>query len=82
MHDTSHKCRISKRAARLERLIARLRRGGYMYLPQDFPTVEELAGTADHQLFKSIITNPHHVLRQYFPEKKPSGYNLRPLLSC
>src|SRR6218665_2427489 len=61
---------------RLERLIARLRRGGY--LPQDVPTFEELAGTADHQLFKSIITNPHHVLRRYFPEKKPSGYNLRP----
>src|SRR6218665_3495435 len=48
------------------------------YLPQDFPTFEELAGTADHQLFKSIITNLHHVLRRYFPEKKPSGYNLRP----
>src|SRR6218665_2381894 len=60
----------------LERLLARRRRGGY--LPQDFPTFEELAGTADHQLFKSIITNPHHVLRRYFPEKKPSGYNLRP----
>jgi len=62
--------------ARLESLIARLRRGGY--LPQDFPTSEELAGTADHQLFKSMITNLHHVLRRYFPEKKPSGYNLRP----
>src|SRR6218665_3783940 len=48
--------------ARLEGLIARMKRGGY--LPQDFPTFEALARTAGHQLFKSIIANLHHVLRR------------------
>ena len=42
--------------ARLERLIARLRHGGY--LPQNSPTFEALARTTDHQLvFLSINTN-------------------------
>src|SRR6218665_254246 len=52
----------------LERLLGRLRRGGY--LPDDFPTAESLAGAADHKLFVSIAGNPHHVLRRYYHEKK------------
>jgi len=36
-----------------------------------FPTVEYLAGAADHKLFVSIAGNPHHVF------KKSSGHNLR-----
>ena len=61
--------------SRLERLLGRLRRGGY--LPDDFLTAESLAGAADHKLFISIAGNPHHVLRRHYHEKKSSGHNLR-----
>src|SRR6218665_16661 len=60
--------------SRLERLVGRLRRGDYL---DDFPTVESLAGAADHKLFVSIAGNPHHVLRRYYHEKKSSGHSLR-----
>src|SRR6218665_1616894 len=46
---------------RLERLVARLRRMGY--LPTYFPSVETLAVEADRNLFKSISQCPFHVLR-------------------
>src|SRR6218665_2401743 len=62
--------------SRLERLVGRLRRG--VYLPDDFPTAESLAGAADHKLFVSIDGSPHHVLRRYYHEIKSSGHNLRP----
>src|SRR6218665_1533741 len=61
--------------SRLERLVGRLGRGGYM--PDEFPTVESLAGVAENKLFVSIAGNPHHVLRRYYHEKKSSGHNLR-----
>src|SRR6218665_2428391 len=47
--------------SRMERLLGRLRRGGY--LQADFPSVETLAVAADHQLLVSIPRNPYHVLR-------------------
>src|SRR6218665_4199549 len=53
---------------RMERLLVRLRRGGY--LPADFPSVETLAVAADHQLFVSIASNPYHVLRRLYHEKE------------
>src|SRR6218665_3242844 len=46
--------------SQMERLLGRLRRGGY--LPADFPSVEILALAADHQLFVSIASKPYHVL--------------------
>src|SRR6218665_1206537 len=46
---------------RLERLVARLRRMGYM--PTDFPSVESLAEEADRKLFKSISQCTSHALR-------------------
>src|SRR6218665_2832768 len=61
--------------SRMERLLGRLRRGGY--LPEDFPSVETLAVAADHQLFVSIASNPYHVLRRLYHEKEACGYNLR-----
>src|SRR6218665_3555333 len=61
--------------SRMERLLGRLRRGGY--LPADFPSVETLAVAADHQLFVSIASNPYHVLRCLYHEKEACGYNLR-----
>src|SRR6218665_1860609 len=64
--------------SRMERLLGRLRRGGY--LPADFPSVETLAVAADHQLNCSIVSiasNPYHVLRRLYHEKEACGYNLR-----
>src|SRR6218665_1266177 len=61
--------------SRMERLLGRLRRGGY--LPADCPSVETLAVAADHQLFVSIASNPYHVLRRLYHEKEACGYNLR-----
>ena len=52
---------------RLERLIARMRRNGY--LPTDFPDLATLAEDADHNLFNSIRRNKTRVLRHYFVEK-------------
>src|SRR6218665_1355158 len=52
---------------RLERLVARLRRMGY--LPTDFPNVETLAEEADRNLFKSISQCPSHVLRHLLQDK-------------
>src|SRR6218665_217634 len=64
--------------ARIDRLINRLRRGGY--LPTDHPCFEKLANTADQRLFKAISTNKNHVLAKYMylPEIKTTGHNLRP----
>src|SRR6218665_2576909 len=45
---------------RLNRLLASLSRSGY--LPVDFPSFEELARLADDGLFRSISSNPDHVL--------------------
>src|SRR6218665_2218319 len=45
---------------RLERLIVRMRRRGY--LPSDFPNIASLAEEADRILFKSIIQCQTHVL--------------------
>src|SRR6218665_2416960 len=53
----------------------RLRRGGF--LPADSPSFEELARDADLGLFKSISSNPCHVIRHYFRERD-TGHNLRP----
>src|SRR6218665_2556377 len=61
---------------RLERLLLRLRRGGF--LPADSPSFEELARDADLGLFRSISSNPCHVLRHYFHEREHTGHNLRP----
>ena len=59
--------------SKLERLVARLRRGGY--LPADHPSFENLSMIADQRLYRSIVRSPYHVLRQFFLEKT---HNLRP----
>src|SRR6218665_489487 len=58
---------------RIERLMSRLRRGGY--LPPGPPSYEVLAGKADERLLKSITSNPSHVLRKYLPKLKNTGHN-------
>jgi len=60
---------------RLERLITRMRRSGY--LPTDFPDFATLAEDADHNLFNSIRRNKAHVLRHYFVKKPISNRLLR-----
>src|SRR6218665_573257 len=60
---------------RLERLLLMLRRGGFV--PADSPSFEELARDADLGLFRSISSNPCHVLRHYFREREHTGHNLR-----
>src|SRR6218665_1083122 len=62
--------------SKLERMVARLRRGGY--LPADHPSFENLAIIADQRLYRSIIHNPYHVLRRFLLEKVPTGHNLCP----
>src|SRR6218665_950225 len=59
-----------------EKLMSRLRRGGY--LPPGHPSYEVLVGKADERLLKSIMTNPSHVLSKYLPKLKDTGHNLRP----
>src|SRR6218665_2842907 len=63
--------------SKLERLVARLRRGGY--LPADRPSFENLAMILDQRLYRSIVRNPYHVLMRFFLEKAPTGHNLRPM---
>ena len=60
---------------RLERLIARMRREGY--LPSDFPDIASLAEEAGCRLFKSIIQCQTHVLRPLFIDKPTSTRSLR-----
>src|SRR6218665_109942 len=62
--------------SKLERLVARLRHSGY--LPANHPSFENLAMIADQRLYRSIIHNPYHVLRQFFLENAPTGHNIRP----
>ena len=40
-------------------------------------TVEQLAGTADAGLFKTIASNPNHSLYQILPSFRPNQYSLR-----
>ena len=60
---------------RLERLVARLRRMGYLLT--DFPSVETLAEEADRNLFKTISQCPSHVLRHLLTDKPTSSRSLR-----
>src|SRR6218665_2368737 len=60
---------------RLERLKARMRRGGYF--PSDFRDIASLAEEADRRLFKSIIQCQTHVLRHLFIDKPTSTRSLR-----
>ena len=45
--------------SRLERLVARLKHGGYLLA--DHPSVETLVMTTDQRLYRSIIYNPSGV---------------------
>src|SRR6218665_432888 len=62
--------------ARLNWLIAGLRRAGYLLTV--ISSFEELACQADAGLFQAICSNPDHVLQHYFIPKTPSSHNMRP----
>src|SRR6218665_618767 len=61
---------------RLERMVERLRRCGY--LPESAPSFAEMALKADKSLFQSITSSPGHALSRFLPRVKSTGYNLRP----
>src|SRR6218665_3918965 len=60
---------------RLESFVRRTKRGGF--LPDDAPSFRDMAARADSNLFGSIISNPHHVLRCLCRESPAIQYNLR-----
>src|SRR6218665_3358212 len=61
--------------ARVEQLLRRMKRCGS--LPPSAPSAEQLAASADAQLFKAIILNPYHVLNCRLLEKRSTNYRLR-----
>ena len=60
---------------RLERLVARMRRSGY--LPPDFPNLATLVEDADTKLFNSIRHNSIHVLGHYLADNPVPVRSLR-----
>src|SRR6218665_967789 len=60
---------------RLERLIARMQRSGY--LPSDFPDLATLVEEADCKLYTNVRRSNTHVLRHYFIEQPVSTRLLR-----
>ena len=65
---------------RLERLVCRLRRGGF--LPGDAQPIADMANDADQRLFRAITTDPTHALRQLIPKPKHTSYDLRTREHC
>jgi len=62
---------------RLEKLIGRLWRGGF--IPDDAVSFADLA---DRRLFRSLVSNPNHVLSRHLPTVKTTNYNLCPRAHC
>src|SRR6218665_3133206 len=71
---------VERNDDRLERLMGRLRRGGF--LPAQAWSFGDLAAEADRKLFRAVVTDPHHVLSRLLPEVKSTSYNLRPRAHC
>ena len=61
---------------RLERLVRRLRRVGY--LSEDASSFAQMVESAQKQLFRAIVTNPSHVLHHSLSREKSTRYNLHP----
>ena len=62
--------------ARIERLLSRVRRSGY--LPNDSPSATEMVDLADARLLTAVSRNVFHVLRPLFPPVAHRPYQLRP----
>ena len=69
---------IAEDRSRLQSFLSRAIRAGFY--PPSSPTVEEIVSRAEQTLFKSIITNPGHVLYPLLPppSQAQQHYNLRP----
>src|SRR6218665_240217 len=61
---------------RLDSFIRRAKRGGF--LPDDAPSFREIAAQADSSLFKTLISNPNHVLRSLYTLGPTIQFHLRP----
>ena len=48
------------------------------FLPADFPSFDKHCARADSTLFRSILSNPCHVLHDLLPPRKVTPYNTRP----
>ena len=57
-------------------LIGWQRRGGF--IPDDAVSFADLAAEADRRLFRSLVSNPSHMLSRHLPGVKTTNYNLRP----
>jgi len=65
-------------AADKQRVEAFIRRGVRLGLYRaDNPTTTQLATNNNDNLFSSLLTNGHHVLKQLLPDKTNYQYNLR-----
>ena len=60
---------------KLQAVLNRAKRWGY-YKAND-PNIAELCSKREDQLFKNVLSNPHHVLHQFLPPVKTFSYNLR-----
>ena len=61
---------------RLQSIITKAIKQGF--LPSSQPSFNEVCYTIDLGLFKSILTNPNHVLHHLLPPIKDNLHNLRP----
>src|SRR6218665_1884237 len=61
---------------RLERLVRRLRRGGF--LPGVVQPIADMVNETDERLFRAITTDPSHILRQLLPKTKNTDYDMHP----
>src|SRR6218665_976112 len=68
--------RIKKTCNAICHIDGRLQRGGF--LPDDGLSFADLAADADRRLFRSLVSNPSHVLSRHLPAIKTTNYNLRP----
>ena len=79
--DYFRKVGLSDGNHRLERLMARLRRGVFSRLKLGHLVIW-LAAESDKRLFRAVITDPCHVLSRPLPEVESTSYNLRPRAHC
>src|SRR6218665_1039009 len=63
---------------RLERLVNKLRKGGYLHQDLHVPPLSALVAEADSRLFSAIETRADHVLSHLLPPRKKTKYSLRP----
>src|SRR6218665_1656495 len=61
---------------RLDSFIRRAKQGEF--LPDDAPSFREMAAQADSSLFKTLISNPNHVLSSLCTLRPTIQYHLRP----